>query len=229
MMTDGSVHQWGSINGVNVSTPQAVVIPGGRTAVDVAVGSNVSSGQHLAALMSDGSLWTWGENDKGQLGNGTRTTYWTPIDISGLGSLAGKTVIELAKGLRHTVALCDDGTLHGWGDNTNGQLIYPVVSTMYIEPVELEAIPGMGPPAIVWTTDATLPPASEGVAYSVVLGATPDVVAYEVTDGALPEWASLDAATGEISGTPDDVSQTAEFTVTAYSTAAVPADRAFTL
>ena len=229
MMTDGSVHQWGYINSADVTTPQAVSIPGNRTAVDVAAGSNNGSGEHSAALMSDGTLWTWGENDKGQLGNGTRTANWTPTDISGLGSLAGKKVIELAKGQSHTVALCDDGTLHGWGANENGQLIFPVVSTVYLEPVELQAIPGMAPPSITWTTDAALPNASEGEAYSVVLEATPGVVEYEITSGALPSWASFDAATGEISGTPDAIVRSHAFGVTAYSTAALPSTNAFEL
>jgi hypothetical protein len=85
----------------------------------------------------------------------------------------------------------------------------------------------MGPPSITWTTDAALPAASEGEAYSVTLEATPGVVEYEITSGALPSWASFDTATGEISGTPDAVPQTAELSVTAYSTAATPSTKAF--
>ena len=71
---------------------------------------------HSLALKSDGTLWAWGSNSDGQLGDGTRTTRTTPtqIPISG--------VVSLIAGANHSLALKSDGTLWAWGDNFYGQL-----------------------------------------------------------------------------------------------------------
>jgi alpha-tubulin suppressor-like RCC1 family protein len=232
MATDGTLHEWGLIGGP-VLSPRAKALPGGRTAVEIFGTSGNGYVVSGYAVADDGTVWSWGgmyDNYYfGQLGNGATsvTDSWTPTEITNSGSLAGKTVVELSGSHNHVIARCSDGSLHGWGANDKYQLVDGGEAAYYV-PIELE-IEALGPPSITWTTDASLPAASEGVAYSVTLEATPDVVEYEITSGALPSWASFDTATGEISGTPDAVPQTAELSVTAYSTAAVPADRAFTL
>ena len=78
----------------------------------VAAGSNFT-----VALQSDGSLWTWGNNGSGQLGNGTTTNVATPTRIG-----TGTSWTAVAAGLNFTVALQSDGTLWAWGDNSGGEL-----------------------------------------------------------------------------------------------------------
>jgi alpha-tubulin suppressor-like RCC1 family protein len=71
----------------------------------------------MVFLKSDGTVWTIGQNGRGQLGNGTTMNSFTPVQVSGLSG-----VIAIASGAFHTIALKPDGTVYTWGENTNGQL-----------------------------------------------------------------------------------------------------------
>lgn len=88
----------------------------GKTIFDTASGSN-----HSIALTSDGRVASWGYNAFGQLGNGTFNDSNIPISVTGT-ALSGKTVIAIAAGQFHNLALCSDGTLVAWGYNFYGQL-----------------------------------------------------------------------------------------------------------
>ena len=77
ILGDGSIHCWG-YNGygqlgdgtnTNLNTPVAVNLPAGRTATALALGW-----QHSCAILDDGSAMCWGDNDYGQLGDGTILT-----------------------------------------------------------------------------------------------------------------------------------------------------------
>ena len=70
---------------------------------------------HTAALKKDGTVWTWGDNAFGQLGNGGTTDSHIPIQ-----ALTG--VIAVACGGQHTLALKANGTVMAWGNNNNGQI-----------------------------------------------------------------------------------------------------------
>ena len=72
---------------------------------------------HAIALRPDNTVWTWGYNYAGQMGDGTRRDRPAPIIIPGLSD-----VTAIAAGYGHTVALKEDGTVWAWGDNRNGQL-----------------------------------------------------------------------------------------------------------
>ncbi|RYD83499.1 MAG: hypothetical protein EOP84_07805, partial [Verrucomicrobiaceae bacterium] len=82
----------------------------GKTVIAVSAGDRFS-----LALCSDGTVAAWGLNTAGQLGNGTleQSNFPAAVDVSG--SLAGKTVVQISAGFRHSVALCSDGTLFTWG------------------------------------------------------------------------------------------------------------------
>lgn len=80
-------------------------------------------GQHGLALLRDGRLASWGHNDLGQLGDGSRQDRLTPGLVSGVGgkgALSGVTGISAAE--KHNYALRKDGTVVAWGNNTAGQL-----------------------------------------------------------------------------------------------------------
>jgi alpha-tubulin suppressor-like RCC1 family protein len=85
----------------------------------VACASQVALGAyHTCARKVDGSLWCWGLNDSGQLGDGTTVNKSSPAQVTALGT----TVAEVALGERHTCARKTDGTLWCWGYNIFGQL-----------------------------------------------------------------------------------------------------------
>ena len=82
----------------------------------------ISAGKnHTVALKKDGTVWAWGSNSGGQIGNGTygQTHVYAPTQVSGLSN-----VIAIAAGYFHTMALKEDGTLWTWGDNRYGELGY---------------------------------------------------------------------------------------------------------
>jgi hypothetical protein len=72
---------------------------------------------HSLALRGDGTLWAWGYNSKGQLGDETTTDRPAPVQVPGLSS-----VTTLAAGYSHSLALRNDGTVWAWGYNSSGQL-----------------------------------------------------------------------------------------------------------
>lgn len=75
------------------------------------------SGYHSMALKDDGTVWAWGDNTWGELGDGTTEEHLTPVQVSGLTD-----VISLSAGLRYSLALKRDGTVWAWGRNEYGQL-----------------------------------------------------------------------------------------------------------
>lgn len=79
----------------------------------------VSSGiYHTAAIKTDGTLWTWGYNSSGQLGDNTIANRSSPVQtVAG-----GATWKQVACGGYHTAAIKNDGTLWAWGMNSSSQL-----------------------------------------------------------------------------------------------------------
>ena len=78
----------------------------------VSVGTN-----HTLAAQADGSLWSWGKNDRGQLGDGGGDRF-TPSKINA--GAAGARWISVGAGNRFSVALRSDHTLWAWGDHSKG-------------------------------------------------------------------------------------------------------------
>ena len=72
---------------------------------------------HSLALKLDGTVWAWGLNDQGQLGDGTILNRKTPIQVNGLSD-----IIAISAGVKHSLALKSGGTVWGWGYNVSGQL-----------------------------------------------------------------------------------------------------------
>src|SRR5262249_42719646 len=76
-------------------------------------------GRHAAAVAADGSVWTWGSNQVGQLGYATPGAQFStvPHQVPGLSG-----VKEMAAGADFTVALRSNGEVWTWGHNNHGQL-----------------------------------------------------------------------------------------------------------
>ena len=91
---------------------------------------------NVAALHADGTVYTWGGNQYGQLGRAASTTSPIPNLVRGLSS-----VVALQSGGYHVAAIRIDGTVWTWGNNTYGQLGLPTgLSSVNATP---QPVPGM--------------------------------------------------------------------------------------
>ena len=77
-----------------------------------------AAASHTCALTNAGGVWCWGNNQYGQLGDGTYTTRYQPVPVSGLSS----GVAAITTSTHHTCALMLDGSMRCWGQNFYGQL-----------------------------------------------------------------------------------------------------------
>jgi alpha-tubulin suppressor-like RCC1 family protein len=120
LKNDGSVWAWGANNmgqlGDSTTTDRStpVQVTGGMANVRALAAGLV----HSLAAKNDGTVWAWGGNEAGQLGDGTITNHSTPIQVGG--GLTG--VVSLAAGSYHSLAVKNDGTVWAWGSNGLGQL-----------------------------------------------------------------------------------------------------------
>jgi alpha-tubulin suppressor-like RCC1 family protein len=126
--SDGTVWTWGanfggklgigiaSTNLGRVLVPAEVHGPGDvgfLNSVSTIMGGEV----HNVALKSDGTVWAWGANIFGQLGNSSTNEAHTPVQVSGLSS-----VTALGGRGYHTLAIDGGGWVWGWGWNSAGEL-----------------------------------------------------------------------------------------------------------
>ncbi len=120
---DNKVFVWGDINGTITPTPFQVLFPGTAKIRQV----NSSSGSHFVALGCLGEVWAWGNNNKGQVGNGGASTWViNPIQVNAGASIptANKTVGKLVNvkavyaANANSFAILNDGKLAAWGGNT---------------------------------------------------------------------------------------------------------------
>jgi len=118
--TDGTLWLWGTGNyGVlgnnftNWRSSPVQTVSGGTNWKQVSCGRH-----HTAAIKTDGTLWLWGRNNYGQLGNNSTTNVSSPIQTVS----AGTNWKQVSNGSDYITAIKTDGTLWAWGENTFGEL-----------------------------------------------------------------------------------------------------------
>ncbi len=125
LLANGAYYDWGYNaagqlgNGTTASSdvPVEVTLPAAVHQVFQG-GSGATNGQTVA-ILADGSVWAWGDNKKGQLGNGGRTNSLVPVRVD---VPAGVTFVAVNSGGYSCYAIDSSGRLWAWGGNDNGQL-----------------------------------------------------------------------------------------------------------
>lgn len=106
----------------NGTDPMGTILTSSQIINNVADWSSLKIGMnaittHLCLIKNTNTLWTWGDNTYGQLGNGNRTARSSPVQVGVLTNWK-----SVACGFSYTVATKTDNTLWTWGYNINGQL-----------------------------------------------------------------------------------------------------------
>jgi alpha-tubulin suppressor-like RCC1 family protein len=118
--TDGTLWTWGNGTngrlGTNDTTTRSTPVTtfaGGNNWKQVSASIN-----HIAAIKTDGTLWTWGSGLNGRLGTNDTTTRSTPVTTFA----GGNNWKQVSSGVDHTAAIKTDGTLWIWGAGSDGRL-----------------------------------------------------------------------------------------------------------
>ena len=138
LKSDGTVWSWG-LTRFDPTAQVAQFAPPTQAAGLAGIRAIAAGGQHGVALKSDGTVWSWGVNACGGiLGNGITSCFAdTPVRATGLES-----IIAIAAGDLHSVALKNDGTVWAWGYNSSGQLGIGTTTDSAI-PVQVPGIAGV--------------------------------------------------------------------------------------
>jgi hypothetical protein len=219
---DGTVWAWGQnitgqlgiaydqLNGTDVPRQ----IPG----IANAVYANMGYGFGLA-ILSDSSLWTWGGNFSGELGDGTNTNRLTPAAVPGLTDVS-----MVSQSGDSVLALRGDGTVWTWGfQSSNGELgngsgssrstpakVEKLNGVTYVasgpDGLEIAIVggpPPFPPPGSAAVTSSAFVDATVGESFSYQITATNNPTSY--TADAVPPGVIFDATKGLFSGTPTTV------------------------
>ena len=140
LLSNGDYYNWGYNaagqlgNGstTDSAVPVHVELPAGVRQVFQG-GSGPKNGQSVA-ILANGSVWAWGENDRGQLGNGTRVSSDVPLRVE---VPKGVTFVRVSSGGYASYAIDRSGQLWAWGDNKSGQLGTGRSTTIATKPVSV--------------------------------------------------------------------------------------------
>jgi alpha-tubulin suppressor-like RCC1 family protein len=127
---DNSTGQLGDGLTTGGSRPLSADIGAGHDVVQVAAGYD-----HSLAVRSDGTVWAWGANRYGQLGDANTAIHVVPGQVTGLTGIT-----QVAAGVMSSLALRSDGTVWAWGANGAGQLGRGTITDHEVTPARVAVL-----------------------------------------------------------------------------------------
>jgi alpha-tubulin suppressor-like RCC1 family protein len=124
LLSDGTVRAWGLNdfgqlgNGTTADSAVPVKVAGLSQVTGISAGWDSAVATQTSGISAVTSVWTWGGNDYGQLGDGTLTSHSTPGRVTGLTAY----IAGITAGNGFAEALGTDGSVWGWGINDVGEL-----------------------------------------------------------------------------------------------------------
>jgi alpha-tubulin suppressor-like RCC1 family protein len=122
--TDGTLWTWGYGNSGRLATNSTsnkltpvTTFAGGTNWKQVS-----SADRHTSAVKTDGTLWIWGRNNFGQLGNNSTLSTFSSVNTPITTFAGGTDWKQVSCGKEHTSGIKTDGTLWTWGNGSNGRL-----------------------------------------------------------------------------------------------------------
>jgi alpha-tubulin suppressor-like RCC1 family protein/ankyrin repeat protein len=125
---DGRVYSWGHNyygqlgDGTTTKRNYPALVQDSNNNTLSNVESIYAGSNYSIAVKSDGTVWTWGHNSSGQLGDGTQTNQALAKQVTGSEEFSFTNIDMIASGHLHNIILRTDNTLITWGDNSSGQL-----------------------------------------------------------------------------------------------------------
>jgi alpha-tubulin suppressor-like RCC1 family protein len=140
LRSDGTVWAWGANqagqlgNGTTANSPVPVQVTGLSQVTGISAGVDASLATRTTGITALTSVWTWGGNASGQLGDGTFTSHLAPERVTGINTpyIAG-----ISAGHNFAVVLGTDGSAWGWGADESGELDNTPTSNPVSRPVQM--------------------------------------------------------------------------------------------
>jgi alpha-tubulin suppressor-like RCC1 family protein len=150
-VSGGNVYCWGQDDrgqlgdggGSNQNAPEMITLPAGSAPAETVVAGD----SYTCVLLTDSNVLCWGDNDSGQLGDGTTTERDTPTPIDNqLQAPSGFQLIQaISAGRDHTCVVLIDQSVRCWGNNNHDGLTDGVGSTATFPGVVLNLAGPIGP------------------------------------------------------------------------------------
>lgn len=123
LLGNGSLYTWGRNNygqlGLGAPSGNIYTQP---TWVNISQVKAIACGdEYMMAIRADGTLWAWGYNGQGNLGNNSTTHRFSPIQV-GLSNGTSTNWVSVSAGGAHSAGVRSGGRSYTWGYNANGQL-----------------------------------------------------------------------------------------------------------
>lgn len=146
LTSDGKIYAWGLGNygrlgsGGKGNKYGAIVVKDSTGSNNLTGIKAIGVGSfHSMAVASDGTVYTWGRNNKGQLGNNTVTDSLLPTQVINADGSLLTNITNVSGGESHSIALSADGKVYSWGSDTAGQLGTDSTDTSSYVPVLVDS------------------------------------------------------------------------------------------